>query len=974
MVTDFEGAGVDGGDTLELFPSFFVPSPHLTFGGLHVAPAAGAALGTAGDGVAAIFYAFDGGNTLVFGDTNDSGTYDDGDFTARLNGMQALVASDFGETEFVIAGTDGNDTIDGTNGNDVIFGLGGNDTVNGLDGADRIDGGSGDDIINGGDGDDQGDFSGDIALLGGDGNDQINGGAGNDTADGGAGNDVIDGGVGDDILGGGADDDQVTGGAGLDFIFGEAGNDILAGGEDDDALVGGDGNDVLNGGSGNDVLQGEDFFGILGADQLTGGTGFDTFAWSVGNSQSTSQVQDRVIDFEGAGVNGGDTLLLRLPSEFNRQLVFRGELAAVPALNGTLAGGGNGFTDVFFASSGPDTIVFADSDDDGRFDADDFAVRLTGRQNLVRSDFGETHFVTVGTNGADIINGTQDADEIFALGGNDIVNGLAGNDRIDGGNGSDIIKGNDGADTIDGGDGNDIIDGGDTTLVFGNDDTIRGGNGADILRGNSGPDSIFGGAGNDIIEGGDGNDNFLNGDDGNDIIRGGAGNDRNMNGGDGDDMMFGGLGRDTLWGDDGNDVIHGEDGDDFMNGLVGDDQMFGGAGDDDLEGGDTGNDFLSGDAGDDELEGYNDADTLLGGAGNDTFKFNIASFNPHSPLATFDRVLDFQGAGAPGGDEIEISGGGPFVFRGAISVNPTAGAALSGAGNELTDVFYTVRGGNTWLLADDDDDGVLDTTDLAVRFNGTHNFTQADFSDRTDFVVAGTDGADTIHGTEADDVIFGLGGDDDLFGEGGDDEVHGGTGDDFLDGGTGGFDQLFGEAGNDELTLRDGGGVASGGDGDDVLFGSDQEFGFSELQGDAGNDELHAGTVGSSMNGGGGSDRLFSSAADDQMEGGRDEFGFDLDNAQDLFVYTGTGRWSEEGSFFGDTVSGFQDGSDLFDMRGSGLQFSDLTIVNEDFQTTITSDRGTITIFESFGQEVFIDQDDFLFDPAPARMASDLLV
>src|SRR5215218_626243 len=112
------------------------------------------------------------------------------------------------------------------------------------------------------------------------------------------------------------------------------------------------------------------------------------------------------------------------------------------------------------------------------------------------------------------------------------------------------------------------------------------------------------------------------------------------------------------------------------------------------------------------------------------------------------------------------------------------------------------------------------------------------------------------------------------------------------------------------------------------------------LQGDAGNDELHAGAVGSSMDGGSGSDRLFSSAADDQMEGGRDEFGFDLDNAQDLFVYSGTGRWSAEGSFFGDTVSGFQDGSDLFDMRGSGLQFSDLTIVNEDFETTITSDRG----------------------------------
>ncbi|MGO4670628.1 hypothetical protein [Bosea sp. 2RAB26] len=109
------------------------------------------------------------------------------------------------------------------------------------------------------------------------------------------------------------------------------------------------------------------------------------------------------------------------------------------------------------------------------------------------------------------------------------------------------------------------------------------------------------------------------------------------------------------------------------------------------------------------------------------------------------------------------------------------------------------------------------------------------------------------------------------------------------------------------------------------------------------------------------------------MDAGRDEFGFELDNAQDLFVYSGTGRWSTEGSFFGDTVSGFQDGSDLFDLRGSGLQFADLSIVNEDFQTTITSNRGQITIFESFGQEVFLDQDDFLFGPAPAPFSTDPL-
>jgi hypothetical protein len=120
--------------------------------------------------------------------------------------------------------------------------------------------------------------------------------------------------------------------------------------------------------------------------------------------------------------------------------------------------------------------------------------------------------------------------------------------------------------------------------------------------------------------------------------------------------------------------------------------------------------------------------------------------------------------------------------------------------------------------------------------------------------------------------------------------------------------------------------------------------------GDLLSDDLHAGAVGSFRSGGSGADRLFSSAADDQMDGGRDEFTFELDGARDLFVYTGTGRWSSENTF-GDEISGFQDGSDLFDMRGSGLEFNDLTIVNGDFPRTAgrarssrVSDRRSLSI------------------------------
>jgi Ca2+-binding RTX toxin-like protein len=225
-------------------------------------------------------------------------------------------------------------------------------------------------------------------------------------------------------------------------------------------------------------------------------------------------------------------------------------------------------------------------------------------------------------------------------------------------------------------------------------------------------------------------------------------------------------------------------------------------------------------------------------------------------------------------------------------------------------------------------------------------------------VIAGTNGDDVITGTENDDRILAAGGNDTVVGLGGNDEIHGGAGNDSLDGGPGGFDTLFGEDGNDTLTLAnsDIGGTASGGAGDDVLFGSNTAFSAfdNSLQGDAGNDELHAGASGSTMDGGTGADRLFSSGADDQMTGGRDPDTFALDGAQDIFVY-GSGPWGS------DTIFGFEDGVDLFDLRGSGLTFNDLTIVNEDFQTTITSSLGTITILEAFDEPVTITEADFMF-------------
>ena len=135
--------------------------------------------------------------------------------------------------------------------------------------------------------------------------------------------------------------------------------------------------------------------------------------------------------------------------------------------------------------------------------------------------------VILGTNYADVLDGTLDNDLIYGLDGDDVINGLGGNDCIYGDGGHDIIDGGGGNDTIVGGNGHDVIDGKDGHDIihggFGND-TITGGFGLDMLYGDGGHDIIYGGGANDTITGGNGDDN-IDGGLHSDIINGDAGND-----------------------------------------------------------------------------------------------------------------------------------------------------------------------------------------------------------------------------------------------------------------------------------------------------------------------------------------------------------------------------------------------------------------------------------------------------------------
>jgi Ca2+-binding RTX toxin-like protein len=112
---------------------------------------------------------------------------------------------------------------------------------------------------------------------------------------------------------------------------------------------------------------------------------------------------------------------------------------------------------------------------------------------------------------------------------------------IDGTNGDDVIVGSDGDDNIDAGPGDDFVCGGpgDDSLDGGDgDDVVIGGTGDDGPSGGPGNDTVVGGAGDDDPEGGPGHD-FIVGGDGDDWIKSSDDDEVDkVNAGDGFDVCF----------------------------------------------------------------------------------------------------------------------------------------------------------------------------------------------------------------------------------------------------------------------------------------------------------------------------------------------------------------------------------------------------------------------------------------------------
>ncbi len=170
----------------------------------------------------------------------------------------------------------------------------------------------------------------------------------------------------------------------------------------------------------------------------------------------------------------------------------------------------------------------------------------------------------------------------------------------------------------------------------------------------------------------------------------------------------------------------------------------------------------------------------------------------------------------------------------------------------------------------------------------------------------GTSGVDTLDCLAGNDVARGLGGDDRLWGRLGADTLYGNAGDDCLWGNRG-RDELHGGVGKDHLY---------GGVGDDTLYGG------------RGDDELHGGR------------------RDDILSGG---------HGRDRFVY-------DDADFGRDRIVDFEDGRDLLDFTGSGLQWSDLSVSNKGKSHAVVRVEGSDSKIVLEGVDAsLIGQDDFIF-------------
>ncbi|SPJ27608.1 calcium-binding protein [Falsiruegeria mediterranea] len=459
-----------------------------------------------------------------------------------------------------------------------------------------------------------------------------------------------------------------------------------------------------------------------------------------------------------------------------------------------------------------------------------------GRVNAV---FGTTEWsvinTIVGTEGDDVLSGTDSNDRIFGLGGADWITPNAGIDTIDGGDGFDQAS----FDTATGGidaslaDGRAVAGGETNTLinvegVTGSSfsDRLRGDVGNNKLRGLGGADTFYTDAGEDTIEGGAGTDWLIAGEfsSGADDIRLSLLAGRGWTGAAENDQYSGIENVSSGWG---NDHLTGDHGDNYLSGGYG-------------------NDTLEGNGGRDTLDGGHGVDVALFAYDRD--KYLITQNGDQTIVDYIDRPGAFDGPNVVINTEIFRFADGDF--------DP-----------------FTLKGtpGDDWLAWDPADTAVRTVDGLAgfdmLSFGDANGGVSADLDDQTVFVselgrsidlvsieaITGSSYADVLRGDDGNNKLRGLGGADTFYTDIGADTIEGGAGMDLLI--AGGF---YENAADIRLSLLAGRGWTGGANGDQYtgIENVSSGWGNDQLTGDHGDNHLSGGYGNDTLEGNGGRDTL----------------------------------------------------------------------------------------------------------------------
>ena len=279
------------------------------------------------------------------------------------------------------------------------------------------------------------------------------------------------------------------------------------------------------------------------------------------------------------------------------------------------------------------------------------------------------------------------------------------------------------------------------------------------------------------------------------------------------------------------------------------------------------------------LEGDNNANVLTGYGGGDT-------------LIGLDGADTLDGQA---GDDTLIGGAGADYLSGGSGID-TADYSGSAAGVDA-------RVGRTGVGGDAEGDFITTVENIT---GSAHNDT-----------LVGSSVANVLIGGNGNDSLNGAGSADTLEGGEGNDTLIGGTGGDTLDGGNG-IDTAYYYASTVGVQINLAAHTASLGEATgDTLISIENIIGSN-----VGNDRLTGDAGANTLSGNGGSDFLEGGGGNDWLSGGND-------SVQDRFIYSAAG-------FGNDTIPDFHNGEDIFDLRGLGLTFSDVTATQSGAHTIIT--------------------------------------